>query len=96
MNEYLILCKPSCNYCTTAANLLEDRCRSYQRYDFDSDNEELLEVLSVFMSYFNHHTVPLVIRRSSEQHFEFIGGCSDLIEYLNKGEDAIERSDSEC
>ena len=78
--NYEIVSRASCPYCVAAINLLEERG---MRYDLVSvDNQP--QLLNEYKSKLNWGTVPMVFEVSGG-HKKFIGGYTDLKEYLDRG-----------
>ena len=73
--SYLIYGRSSCPYCVKANHLLDFAGISYDFFDLEEDRE-FLEEAKVF---YNHPTVPIVLRIDGETGIvNLIGGCDDL------------------
>jgi len=86
--DYTIFYREGCPYCKKALFLLKDK--NVKKIDIENklkinddkiDKNKLLEILKKNIKSFdnNHTTVPLIFKG-----LQFIGGCKELEEYLNK------------
>lgn len=74
-NTYLIYGRSSCPYCTKAASLLDFAGIEYDFFDLENDREFLNEA----KQFYNHPTVPIVLKIDGESGIvSLIGGCDDL------------------
>jgi glutaredoxin len=73
--SYLIYGRSSCPYCVKATQLLDFAGISHDFFDLE-DDREFLEEAKVF---YNHSTVPIVLRIDGETGIvNLVGGCDDL------------------
>ena len=79
----------SCNYCVKAVNLLITRQLPffYCPMDGPPDGPEHAVTLDMIKSKYNWKTVPIIIRVFEDDE-EFIGGYTDLFEYLKPSLDS--------
>ena len=77
---FLIYGRGSCPYCVRAVDLLDFAGFENHFFDLEDDPEFLNEVKQMYQ----HKTVPIVVRIDGETGVvNFLGGCSELEEYLN-------------
>jgi|TARA_Y100000310_G_scaffold254922_1_gene262134 glutaredoxin len=79
--SYHLYVKTSCIFCKKAVELLEKHALLHGQTIMD-DNEDLLTEVK---DRYNWDTVPLILELSQVEGVRFIGGYTDLCEYL--GED---------
>ena len=81
MSRYIIFCKPTCPFCVKAKELLEAQGLEYSMVEVGDTWEQLKEA-------FRWKTVPMVLEVESDVLYHFIGGYTDLVEYLDlEGQD---------
>ena len=74
-NNYLIYGRSSCPYCVKATHLLDFAGIEYDFFDLEEDREFLEEA----KKFYNHPTVPIVLKVDGETGIvKLIGGCDDL------------------
>ena len=78
--NYEIISKASCPYCVAAIRLLEEKNLRYNLISVDKQPT----LLNEYKSRHNWGTVPMVFE-IEDGHKRFIGGYTDLKEYLDKG-----------
>lgn len=76
--RYILFAKDSCPYCRKAVKLLQEKGLDYSVVDFSADQ---VEVLSEIKKAHEWSTVPMVFARHG-QDIRFIGGYTDLLEFL--------------
>ena len=78
--KFRLYTKANCPYCQMAINLLAEHQADFECYALDRQPELLTEIQSTY----RWDTVPVVVEITSGQE-KFIGGFTDLKEYLSKG-----------
>ena len=78
--KYEIVSKASCPYCVAAIKLLEEKNLRYNLISVDNQPK----LLNEYKAELSWGTVPMVFEIDSG-HKRFIGGYTDLKEYLDKG-----------
>lgn len=74
-NSYLIYGRSSCPYCVKATQLLDFAGIEYDFFDLEEDREFLDEA----KRFYNHPTVPIVLKIDGETSIvSLVGGCDDL------------------
>jgi len=73
-----------CPYCQSAVQLLSERQKEFECYALDSQPKLLNEIKSTY----KWKTVPIVVEITEGQE-KFIGGFTDLKEYLDKGKQLL-------
>ena len=81
MSRYIVFSKPTCPFCAKAKELLEEQGVEYSVVDVGESWEQLKEA-------FRWQTVPMVLEAESDVIFHFVGGYTDLVEYLGIEEEA--------
>ena len=76
--------KTACPYCHMAVKLLAEKQKSFECYALDEQPKLLNEIQSTY----NWKTVPLVVEITEGQE-KFIGGYTDLVEYLETGKQIL-------
>tara|TARA_B100001123_G_C14330002_1_gene638738 strand:- start:151 stop:393 length:243 start_codon:yes stop_codon:yes gene_type:complete len=76
--SYIVFCKPTCPFCVSAVELLENKNKTFRVVDFNDDQLEILEDMKLA---FEWPTVPMVFHREGHT-LEFIGGYTDLTKHL--------------
>tara|TARA_R100000808_G_C2106331_1_gene121810 strand:- start:541 stop:798 length:258 start_codon:yes stop_codon:yes gene_type:complete len=82
--KFRLYTKADCPYCHAAIALLAERQKEFECYGLDKQPELLNEIQSTY----NWRTVPVVVEITAGQE-KFIGGFTDLKEYLNKGKQLL-------
>ena len=80
--KFRLYTKASCPYCQMAINLLTERQQDYECYALDRQPTLLTEIQNTY----KWNTVPVEITPGQEK---FIGGFTDLKEYLDKGQQLL-------
>jgi glutaredoxin len=78
--KFRIYTKQNCPYCQMAISLLAEHQKEFECYALDSQPELLTEIQTTY----RWDTVPVIVE-ITEGHEKFIGGFTDLKEYLDKG-----------
>jgi glutaredoxin len=78
--KFRLYTKANCPYCHMAINLLTENQKEFECYSLDQKPELLNEIKQTY----NWKTVPIVVEITKGQE-KFIGGFTDLEQYLNKG-----------
>mgnify|MGYP003654131897 FL=1 len=79
--RYILFIKQECPFCVRAVDLLEKQGKEYDVVKFDADQRTLLEQMKTAYQW---ETVPMVFERQ-DNDIKFIGGYTDLVEYLGNG-----------
>jgi len=82
--KFRLYTKSDCPYCHAAVALLAEHQKEFEQYGLDRQPELLNEIQSTY----NWRTVPVVVEITAGQE-KFIGGFTDLKEYLNKGKQLL-------
>ena len=78
MERYIIFCKPTCPFCVSAVQIMEQHNLNFKQVVFVQDQEALLtEVKEAY----EWRTVPMIFKRV-ENTITFIGGYTDLLDHL--------------
>jgi glutaredoxin len=78
--KFRLYTKADCPYCHMAVRLLAEHQKDFECYALDSQPALLTEIKATY----RWETVPLVVE-ITEGSEKFIGGFTDLQEYLNSG-----------
>ena len=78
--KFRLYTKTDCPYCQMAVNLLAEHRKQFECYALDSKPSLLNEIKTTY----RWETVPIVVEITEGQE-KFIGGFTDLKEYLNTG-----------
>ena len=74
-NSYIVYGRSSCPFCVEATQLLDFAGVEYDYFNLEGDREFLQEA----KEFYNHPTVPIVLKIDGESGIvRLIGGCSDL------------------
>ena len=76
MSRYIVFCKPTCPFCVKAKELLEEQKLEHSMVDVGDTWEQLKEA-------FRWETVPMILEVENDVLYHFIGGYTDLVEYLD-------------
>tara|TARA_R110000824_G_scaffold157529_1_gene330974 strand:+ start:439 stop:699 length:261 start_codon:yes stop_codon:yes gene_type:complete len=79
--HYYLWVKSQCPFCVEAQSELLQQIKSHTVHVMDEKPEELEEVKKLW----NHPTVPLIVLQEDDEE-TFIGGCTDLKEWLKNEE----------
>jgi glutaredoxin len=82
--KFRLYTKADCPFCHAAIALLAENEKEFECYGLDRQPELLSEIQSTY----NWQTVPVVVEITEGQE-KFIGGFTDLREYLNKGKQLL-------
>jgi glutaredoxin len=82
--KFRLYTKSSCPFCHAAIALLAEHKKEFECYGMDQQPELLTEIQDTY----NWRTVPVVVEVTAGQE-KFIGGFTDLKEYLNKGKQLL-------
>ena len=80
--------KSGCPFCVDAQKELLIRKESHAVHVMDERLEELEKVKTLW----DHKTVPIVVLQEGDEE-EFIGGFTDLMEWLERDEGKVENND---
>jgi len=83
--KFRLYTKNDCPYCHAAVKLLAEHKKEFECYAMDQQPELLNEIKSTY----RWETVPVVVEITEGQE-KFIGGFTDLKEYLNKGKQLLQ------
>ena len=83
--KFRLYTKRDCPYCQMAIQLLADNQKEFECYALDSQPKLLNEIQSTY----RWETVPVVVEITEGQE-KFIGGFTDLKEYLLKGKQLLQ------
>tara|TARA_Y100001951_G_C11221255_1_gene228909 strand:+ start:203 stop:460 length:258 start_codon:yes stop_codon:yes gene_type:complete len=83
--KFRLYTKNSCPWCHAAVKLLAERQKEFECYAMDQQPELLNEIKSTY----RWETVPVVVEITEGQE-KFIGGFTDLKEYLDKGKQLLQ------
>jgi glutaredoxin len=82
--KFRLYTKKNCPFCQMAIQLLSENQKEFECYSLDQQPELLNEIKSTY----NWKTVPVVVEITAGQE-KFIGGFTDLKEYLVKGKQLL-------
>ena len=82
--KFRIYTKKNCPYCQMAIQLLSENQKDFECYSMDNQPELFTEIKTTY----NWKTVPVVVEITQGQE-KFIGGFTDLKEYLIKGKQLL-------
>jgi len=82
--KFRLYTKANCPYCHAAIQLLAENQKQFECYGLDQQPELLNEIQSTY----NWRTVPVVVEITEGQE-KFIGGFTDLKEYLRNGKQLL-------
>jgi len=82
--KFRLYTRSGCPYCQMAVNLLAEHQKEFECYALDNQPKLLNEIKQTYQ----WDTVPIVVEITSGQE-KFIGGFTDLEEYLNKGKQLL-------
>jgi len=82
--KFRLYTKADCPFCQAAIALLAEHKKEFECYGLDRQPELLKEIQGTY----NWRTVPVVVEITKGQE-KFIGGFTDLKEYLNKGKQLL-------
>jgi len=83
--QFRLYTKAGCPYCQMAINLLVEHQKKFECYALDKQPKLLNEIKETY----RWQTVPIIVE-VTEGHEKFIGGFTDLEEYLNKGKQLLQ------
>ena len=82
MKYFKIICWTECPFCIKAKKLMMDRGEQFEYCSVDH-SQKLLEH---FKTIYNHKTVPIVVLKEEGLDDKFIGGYTELVEFLKSGD----------
>ena len=82
--KFRLYTKTACPYCQMAVRLLAESQKDFECYALDNQPKLLNEIKSTY----NWKTVPVVVEITEGQE-KFIGGYTDLVEYLKTGKQIL-------
>ena len=82
--KFRLYTKTDCPYCQMAVRLLADHQKEFECYALDNQPALLNEIQTTY----RWETVPVVVEITEGQE-KFIGGFTDLKEYLDKGQQIL-------
>ena len=82
--KFRLYTKSNCPYCHAAVQLLTESKKEFELYGLDKQPELLNEIQGTY----NWRTVPVVVEITEGQE-KFIGGFTDLKEYLSNGKQLL-------
>ena len=82
--KFRLYTKTACPFCQMAVRLLAENQKTFECYALDNQPELLNEIKSTY----NWKTVPVVVEITEGQE-KFIGGYTDLVEYLKTGKQIL-------
>ena len=82
--KFRLYTKGDCPYCQAAVQMLVEHQKEFECYALDSKPELLTEIKNTY----RWETVPLVVEITEGQE-KFIGGFTDLQEYLTNGKQLL-------
>ena len=82
--KFRVYTKANCPYCVAAINLLTENQHEFECYAMDRQPQLLTEIQQTY----KWETVPVVVEITAGQE-KFIGGFTDLKEYLDKGQQIL-------
>jgi glutaredoxin 3 len=77
---FKIFSRRSCPYCSAAVQLCEENGLKYKKISLDGNPQLLTEVVETYKWY----TFPVILEVVGDTE-KFIGGYTDLVEYLGTG-----------
>lgn len=83
--KFRLYTKANCPYCHMAMQLLAENQKEFECYALDSQPKLLTEIQDTY----KWNTVPVVVEITAGKE-KFIGGYTDLKEYLNKGKQLLQ------
>lgn len=79
MEKFILYVKIDCPFCHKAEDLLTKAGKEYNVVPFDGA-QDVLEHMKLA---YEHNTVPMVFS-SKAKNIQFVGGYTDLVEYLDE------------
>ena len=83
--KFRLYTKKDCSYCHMAISLLTEQQKDFECYALDAQPQLLSEIKNTYQ----WKTVPVVVE-ITEGREKFIGGYTDLKEYLSKGKQLLQ------
>jgi glutaredoxin len=84
--HYVVWVKTHCPWCTKATELLTQKALSHTVFAMDN----CPEILVAAKKNFDWETVPIVLEVTSDGAYKFIGGYTNLEEYLEDVNDSVQ------
>jgi glutaredoxin len=81
--KYIVFSKNTCPYCIKTIELLRERNLPFHVVNFEEAQSSVLEEVKTA---YDWPTVPLILKKN-EGSIEFVGGHTDLLEFLSDGKD---------
>ena len=81
MSRYIVFYKSTCPFCVKAKELLEENELEHSLVEVGDEWGQLKEA-------FRWQTVPMILEAESDVVYHFIGGYTDLVEYLGIEEES--------
>ena len=82
MRNFILFTKDECEFCEEAVTKLEALEHSYEEIKLNNKPR----CSSMIKNLYGWETVPIILEYISEEKQTFVGGYSDLEEYLQEGE----------
>jgi len=76
--RFVVFIRRDCPFCINAENTLREKNKDFKIVDF---NDDQITILKEIQDMYNWKTVPMIFRREGND-IKFIGGYSDLVEFL--------------
>lgn len=82
MKYFKIICWTECPFCIKAKNLLIDNYKEFEYCSVDHSRK----LFEHYKTIYNHKTVPIVVLKEEGLDDKFIGGYTELVEFLKSGD----------
>ena len=76
--KFVVFRRDNCPFCDSAVDFLKEKNKDFKIVDF---NDDQITILKEIQDMYNWKTVPMIFRREGND-IKFIGGYSDLVEFL--------------
>jgi len=83
MRNFILFTKEKCDFCEEAVTKLKSLEHSYEEIRLNDHPKGL----SMIKNLYGWETVPIILEYISEKKQTFVGGCTDLEEYLREDKD---------
>ena len=80
MDRYIVYGTTDCPFCIRARQLLESKNIEFVYLNMSEDPEGLLET----KQFYDHYTVPIILKNHHDGVVEFVGGYDDLVELIHE------------
>ena len=77
--RYVIFGTETCPFCVKARELLEASDQDTKVVNFEEDQKQVLQEIK---EAYNWPTVPMIFEVGDDKSITFVGGYTDLVEYL--------------